>query len=177
MGCSLPGSSVHRDPLAKNTGVGCHALLQRSLPNRGSNPGLQHCRWILYLLSYQGSPRWHVVQRKIPQKVTVIKTPRIILLICLQRKERGKMLVAFSPSLVLIWRYIWVIKVLLHYILWVASTGTLENWLLSFKGTPEDLSSNCLGNSKSLKALYFLSPKWILCHKNLHLWVSLVAHW
>ena len=24
--------------------------------SRGSNPGLQHCRWILYQLSYQGSP-------------------------------------------------------------------------------------------------------------------------
>ena len=26
--CSLPGSSVHRDSSGKNTGVGCHALLQ-----------------------------------------------------------------------------------------------------------------------------------------------------
>ena len=28
MDCSPPGSSVHGDSLAKNTGVGCHALLQ-----------------------------------------------------------------------------------------------------------------------------------------------------
>jgi len=27
------------------------------LPNPGSNPGLPHCRWILYHLSHQGSPR------------------------------------------------------------------------------------------------------------------------
>ena len=27
------------------------------LPNQGSNPHLPHCRWILYHLSYQGSPR------------------------------------------------------------------------------------------------------------------------
>ena len=28
MDCSLPGSSVHGDSPAKNTGVGCHAFLQ-----------------------------------------------------------------------------------------------------------------------------------------------------
>ena len=27
-----------------NTGVGCHALLQRIFPIKGSNPGLPHCR-------------------------------------------------------------------------------------------------------------------------------------
>ena len=41
----------------KNTGVGCHNLLQGIFPTRGSNPGLLHCRWILYHLRHQGSPR------------------------------------------------------------------------------------------------------------------------
>ena len=40
----------------KNTGVGCHALLQGIFPTQGSNPGLLHCRWIRYCLSHQGSP-------------------------------------------------------------------------------------------------------------------------
>ena len=57
MDCSPPGSSVHADSPGKNTGVGCHALLQRIFPTQGSNPGLPHCRWILYCLSHQGSPR------------------------------------------------------------------------------------------------------------------------
>ena len=57
MYCSLPGTSVHRDSPGKNTGVGCHALLQGIFPTQGSNPGLPHCRQILYRLSYQGSPR------------------------------------------------------------------------------------------------------------------------
>ena len=26
-------------------------------PTQGSNPDLQHCRWILYQLSHKGSPR------------------------------------------------------------------------------------------------------------------------
>ena len=55
--CSPPGPSVHGNSLGKNTGVGCHALLQRIFPIQRSNPGLPHCRQILYHLSYQGSPR------------------------------------------------------------------------------------------------------------------------
>ena len=57
MDCSLPGSSVHGDSPGKNTGVGCHALLQGIFPIQRSNPGLPHCRQILYCLSHQGSPR------------------------------------------------------------------------------------------------------------------------
>ena len=41
----------------KNTGVGCHALLQGVFPTQGSNPGLLDCRQILYHLSHQGRRR------------------------------------------------------------------------------------------------------------------------
>ena len=40
----------------QNTGVGSLFLLQGIFPTQGSNPGLPHCRWILYQLSHQGSP-------------------------------------------------------------------------------------------------------------------------
>ena len=53
--CSPPGSSSHGDSPGQNTGVGCHALLQRIFPTQGSNPGLPHCRQILYHLSHQGN--------------------------------------------------------------------------------------------------------------------------
>ena len=53
--CSPPGSSVHGDCPGKNTGVGCHALLQEIVPTQGLNPGLPQCRPILYHLSHQGS--------------------------------------------------------------------------------------------------------------------------
>ena len=36
-----------------NTGLGFHALLQGIFPTQGLNPGLLHCRWILYCLSHQ----------------------------------------------------------------------------------------------------------------------------
>ena len=51
----LPGSSVHEDSPGKNTGAGCHALLQGIFPTQGSNPDLPHCRRILNHLSYQES--------------------------------------------------------------------------------------------------------------------------
>ena len=56
MDCSLPASSVHGDSPGKTITVGCHALLQGIFPTQGLNPGLSHCRQILYCLSHQGSP-------------------------------------------------------------------------------------------------------------------------
>ena len=40
----------------KNTGVGSLPLLQGNFPTQQFNWGLQHCRRILYQLSYPGSP-------------------------------------------------------------------------------------------------------------------------
>ena len=54
MDCSLPGSSIHGILQAKNTRVGSHSLLQGIFPTQGLNPGLLHCRQILYCLSQQG---------------------------------------------------------------------------------------------------------------------------
>ena len=45
------------DSPGQNTGVGSCSLLQGIFPTQGSNPSLQHCRWILPQLSYKGSPR------------------------------------------------------------------------------------------------------------------------
>ena len=41
----------------KSTRVGCHFLLQGIFPTQGLNPGLSHCRQMLYHLSHQGSPK------------------------------------------------------------------------------------------------------------------------
>ena len=55
-----PCSPAHQAPLSTgfsgtNPGVGCYVLLQGICPTQGSNPGLPHCRQILYHLSHQGS--------------------------------------------------------------------------------------------------------------------------
>ena len=54
---SPSGSSVHGDAPGKNTGVDCHALLQGIFPTQRSNPGLPHCRWILYIWATRISPK------------------------------------------------------------------------------------------------------------------------
>ena len=50
---SLP-AEPQRKP--KKTGVGSLSLLQGIFLTQESNQGLLHCRWVLYQLSYQGSP-------------------------------------------------------------------------------------------------------------------------
>ena len=50
-----PWTVAHQTPLSmdfpgKNTGVGCHFLLQGIFPTQGLNPGLPHCRRTLYQL-------------------------------------------------------------------------------------------------------------------------------
>ena len=55
--CPTPCNSYSPwNSLGQNTGVGSLSLLQGILPIQGSNPGLLHCRRVLYQLSYQGSP-------------------------------------------------------------------------------------------------------------------------
>ena len=62
MDCSPPGFFVHGDSPGKNTGVGCHALLQGIFPTQGLNPAILHGRRILYHVRHRGSPSiLHVV--------------------------------------------------------------------------------------------------------------------
>ena len=65
---SPPGSSVHGDSPGKNTGVGCHALLQEIFPTQGSNPGLLHCTQILYQLSHQGNTNMYIIVKRLKIK-------------------------------------------------------------------------------------------------------------
>ena len=56
---ALQADSLLAEPQEKlkNTGVGSLSLLQWIFLTQKSNWGLLHCRWILYQLSYQGSPK------------------------------------------------------------------------------------------------------------------------
>ena len=56
----------------KNTGVGCHFLLQGIFLNQGSNPYLLHWQADSLLLSHQGSTAWHT---KVPSAaVSILQT-------------------------------------------------------------------------------------------------------
>ena len=64
MNYSPPGSSCPWDFLGKNTGVGCHALLQGDLPNPGIEPASLALLVDSLPLSHQGSPKAIILQLK-----------------------------------------------------------------------------------------------------------------
>ena len=55
---ALQADSLPAEPQGKpkNTRVGSLSPLQQIFPTQESNPGFLHCSWILYQLSYEGSP-------------------------------------------------------------------------------------------------------------------------
>ena len=64
--CNPMDNSLQRAPpsmgfLGKCTGVCCHFLLQGIFPTQGSNPGLPHCRQMLYGVSHWGSGCWRAL--------------------------------------------------------------------------------------------------------------------
>ena len=60
MSDSLRPHGLHSqwDSPGQNTGVCGLSLLQEIFSTQGSNPGLPHCRQILYQLSHKGSPEY-----------------------------------------------------------------------------------------------------------------------
>ena len=78
-----PTRALRNSP-GKNSGVSCHFLLQGFFPTQGLNPGLLHCRRILYCLSlgtliFQGVRMWRVWLRLHMRQgicVCVPETPR-----------------------------------------------------------------------------------------------------
>ena len=54
MDCSLPGSSIHGISQARI--LEWVAISSSRGSSQKSNPGLPHCRWLLYHLSHQGGP-------------------------------------------------------------------------------------------------------------------------
>ena len=73
------------DSLGQNIGVGSLSLLLGIFPTQGSNPGLPHCRWILYQLSHKGGPAaysnpmqfsWGLVECPVPSTLLGTGTER-----------------------------------------------------------------------------------------------------
>ena len=78
----LPARLLHPWNLpGKDTGVGCHFLLQGMFPTQGSKPGLLHFRQTLYCLSHQGSPS---VYNVLPNMYTHKHTHLCVYKCCLQ---------------------------------------------------------------------------------------------
>ena len=56
----------------KNTGVGCHALLQGIFLTQQLNPSLPNCRRILYHLSHQGSLLYSYLSKPWASQVALV---------------------------------------------------------------------------------------------------------
>ena len=77
MDCSPPGSSIHGDSPGKNTGVGCHVLLQGIFPTQGSNPSLLHCRWFFTIWATREAYQPGRLSSKNPQIVNAGYLPSL----------------------------------------------------------------------------------------------------
>ena len=65
------------DSPGKNTGVGCHSLLQGIFAAQGWNSGLLNCRQVLYHLHYHRSPKlFQVILKYILTVLCTLKTKR-----------------------------------------------------------------------------------------------------
>ena len=66
------------DSPGKNTGVGCHALLQVNFPTQKSNPNvlcLLHCRWVLHhWVTWKTAAQTSLVAQKVKHLSTMQET-------------------------------------------------------------------------------------------------------
>ena len=80
MECSLPGSSVHKDSPGKNTGVGCHSLLQQLTEHLSSKIISSVIQRIYYskqikcsVNEMQAFPLFHFLQQRITTWIFLLK--------------------------------------------------------------------------------------------------------
>ena len=62
----------------KNTGMGCHFLLQGIFLTQELNPGLLHCRQMIYQLSCEGSPESVVLPNHLILCCSLLLLPSIV---------------------------------------------------------------------------------------------------
>ena len=58
--------------------MGSHSLLQGIFLTQGLNTGLLHCKWILYYLSHQGSPKQIKRQIRKISTINIIRANKLI---------------------------------------------------------------------------------------------------
>ena len=112
--CSLLGSSLHGDSPGKNTGVGCHALLQGIFPTQRSNPSLLHCRWI----NNSDSPTkpmwtitWKIILNILSLSIKKVESTFHILVVWNISSKNAIILFFFSTYSVVIGEQLWITEV------------------------------------------------------------------
>ena len=66
----------------KTIGMSSHALLQGNFLTQGSNPGLPHCRQILYCLSHKGNPLLRRRSKSRQLETIMQHTTNVKILVC-----------------------------------------------------------------------------------------------
>ena len=93
----------------QNTGVGSLSLLQGIFPTHGLNPGLSHCRWILYHMSHKGSPKAIGSEQtmKHPQEKTKAESTKPT---CMQERSKIETMRQKGKPFVWGWQY-WLVMI------------------------------------------------------------------
>ena len=100
---ATPWPAVYQAPLpgespGKNTGVGCHFLLQGIFPTQELNLGHLHCRQILYRLNYGGSPSSDLNKIKVYFSIRYNSSWYNNSALCQQQGPKLSVLLLFSSS-------------------------------------------------------------------------------
>ena len=99
---SLPGSSVRGIFPGKNTGVGCHFLLQGIFPTQGLNlrllPRLLHCTQTLLLLCHWQSPTHLRIVSKIPIRLISVWKRAVSVNQSFRSKELSSWVTIYFPA-------------------------------------------------------------------------------
>ena len=66
----LPDPGIEYSAVAEFSALAGAFFIQGIFPTQGSNPGLLHCRQMLYPLSHQGSPKQSLQKKKKTKKKT-----------------------------------------------------------------------------------------------------------
>ena len=102
----------------QNTGMGSLSFLQGIFPTQRFNPGLLHCRQILYQLSYQGSPKGE-------ERLVLLAFPSLELPFLLQFWRK------YLPGRVLGWNFTYTFYMYIY--IWNISHNKIEKKvILSF---------------------------------------------
>ena len=104
---SLQADSLPAEPQRKpkHTGVGSLSLLQQIFLTQKSNQGLLHCRWILYQLSYKGSPMMEKSMKKnMYMHIYIYITKSLCSTPETNRRRRGQKADLYSPHHVRIYK-------------------------------------------------------------------------
>ena len=118
------------DSSGQNIGSGSFSLLHRIFPTQGSNPGLPHCRQILYQLSHKGSPLvWSLLDLS---STLAMEKPSYPLLIACSHSQRTQRvfwgLAGEENGQLLLWpQFPQNINIYMIYSYWVWVSRSLEN--------------------------------------------------